>query len=436
MRRGSIRLISLESSILACSSFTSAALITFLLLSSSYAPLHGRLFPDFPLLMLLAILIGMSTAVATGKNSPGSVAMSVAVAGSIAGVLIGSGNSSPEWLALGLTFAIFWACRPRRSIKDENLVGTETSTSDRSPTPDPLAFLGIFSLSFPLGLGLLLRVLAIRAASTTRHIVDGIVQIPENWRFTTMVSDVFNPPELIPGDRLFVYGETYSLARINRRGEKLEPHLYAMGLTFIPILYLPTMLWRWSIKSTAWFYIPWVWTWRGWQTLNDEELIVWAQSYSTKVLNWAWLLLGWLSLAMVAVTLFSIEKWFSLQRSLEGGDAPTTFMGLLASLDWIELWHQPWLWFYIPSYLLTVAIFFSLDSIAKDIRHGGAPLESRAPKMRFWMHVSNVRAVLTNIGLAIALWYFLSAVGAWEQVRSLIPASDLAVRIQNSCCNV
>ena len=69
--------------------------------------------------------------------------------------------------------------------------------------------------------------------------------------------------------------------------------------------------------------------------------------------------------------------------------------------------------------MLTIVIFFALDNIAKDIRAGAAP-GSRAASMERWMWASNVRSVLTNIGLAIALWYFLDAVDAWGKTMALV----------------
>ena len=61
-----------------------------------------------------------------------------------------------------------------------------------------------------------------------------------------------------------------------------------------------------------------------------------------------------------------------------------------------------------------------LDSIAKEIRFGGAPIETRAVQMVRWKWAANLRTVFTNIGLVLALWYFLGAVGALAQIRHLI----------------
>jgi hypothetical protein len=196
---------------------------------------------------------------------------------------------------------------------------------------------------------------------------------------------------------------------------------FAIDFVAVPIFFVPAVLWRWAIKSTAWFYLPLLWAGRGWQQLEGEKLQIWAKSYSSKFINWFWLFLGGLSFAAVTVTLFSFQKWLALQQTLSETGAPTTFIGFLSTLDWLELLEQPWLWFYIPSYALTIFIFFALDSIAKEIR-AGAPSAAKTGLMQRWMWAANARAVLTNIGLAIALWYFLDAVEAWEQVKANLAA--------------
>jgi hypothetical protein len=185
------------------------------------------------------------------------------------------------------------------------------------------------------------------------------------------------------------------------------------------VFFTPAMLWRWSIKSTAWFYIPLLWVRRGWLSLEGEDLRIWAQSYSRKALNWLWLLFGGMSFAALGASLFSLEKYLAMKQATDDANAPMTFIGVLSSLNWADLLTQPWMWFYIPSYALTIYLFFALDSIAAEIRAGAAP-DSRLPQIARLKWAANARAVFTNIGLALALWYFLGAVDAWGQVQDFL----------------
>jgi hypothetical protein len=108
-----------------------------------------------------------------------------------------------------------------------------------------------------------------------------------------------------------------------------------------------------------------------------------------------------------------------MKQATDDANAPMTFIGFLSSLNWADLLTQPWMWFYIPSYALTIYLFFALDSIAAEIRAGATP-DSRLPQIARLKWAANARAAVTNIGLALALWYFLAAVGAWQQLRAFL----------------
>ncbi|ATX64604.1 hypothetical protein [Roseinatronobacter bogoriensis] len=267
--------------------------------------------------------------------------------------------------------------------------------------------------------GVWLRATATRFAATACYLWPGLRKLPTNWRFSMLVSDVWHPPELIPGDPRFTYGGlfSFSLSKVGL-SQKYFGHLVINFIASL-IFFLPAMLWRWAIKSTAWFYIPLLWVRRGWLSHEGEELRIWAESYSSKVINWLWLIFGGFSFAALAIGLFSFEKWLALKSTTAEAGAPMGVIGFLASLDWAELLTQPWLWAYIPSYALSVVIFFALDSIAAEIRAGATP-ESRAASIARWKWAANARAVLTNIGLLLALWYFLGAVDAGAQVQDFL----------------
>jgi len=267
-------------------------------------------------------------------------------------------------------------------------------------------------------IGVLVRIIAIRTIATARFLFLGLDQLPRNWRFATAISDLSEPLQLVPGVESTMFRMRFFA--LNQQGAPLwhgqlsHIIIQVMGL----IVFVPTLLWRLAIKSTAWFYLPLLWFRRGWQKLDGEELTIWAKSYSSKFQNWIWLITGGMSFAFLAATLFSVPKWIVLQQRLGEFGAPTTVLGFLYALDWSDLLDKPWLWCYIISYCLTFAIFCQLDSIAKDIRSGAKP-QTRALRMKLWMWMSNIRSFLTNAGIFIALWYFLDAVEAWSQIREI-----------------
>ena len=277
----------------------------------------------------------------------------------------------------------------------------------------------VAGIGFGIIAGIWLRATVTRFTATAHYLWPGLRQLPVNWRFSMLVSDVWHPPELIPGDPKFVYGDEISLSLKKANGSRKDFGDLFLGFIGSIIFFVPAMLWRWAIKSTAWFYIPLLWVRRGWLSHEGDDLRIWAQSYSRMAINWLWLIFGGFSFAALAIGLFSFEKWLALKSTTAEAGAPMGVIGFLASLDWAELLTQPWLWAYIPSYALTIVIFFALDSIAAEIRAGASP-ESRAASIVRWKWAANARAVLTNIGLLLALWYFLGAVDAWRQMRDFV----------------
>ncbi len=195
---------------------------------------------------------------------------------------------------------------------------------------------------------------------------------------------------------------------------------------FLLLLYIPTIPWRWTIKSTAWFYLPLLWVGRGWQNIRGRPLTEWATAYASTLLNRTGFAVAGLCLLVSAFANFLPVEYLRLSVMLETAGAPMSPLGYLMVLDWGALKTQPWQWFYLPSWVLTLVLFFLLDHHAKHIDRG-ADAKALQPTFRCLMWVGNARTVLTNIGLGIALVYFMRAVGAPQQVADLWHALLAAV---------
>lgn len=263
-------------------------------------------------------------------------------------------------------------------------------------------------------LGMWLRAIMTRSLATFSHPLAGLQAIPTNWRHLVWHSDLRDPPELVPGhdDTSF----RVLVEEFKEGGQGFNDYLLYFLIFFI--FYLPVLLWRWSIKSTAWFYLPLLWVGRGWQNIHGEELLIWAKGYSRKWLNITGVLLAAVLLFGSLVALIVPVDFFDLQKTLRDAGAPLPVIGWAFVLDWQSLATQPWQWFYLPSWVLTLTLFFLVDDHGTDIEKG-AKAELRLPALRRWMWVSNFRTALTNLGLLIALLYFLAAVDAWGQVAAL-----------------
>ena len=271
---------------------------------------------------------------------------------------------------------------------------------------------------FSIIVAMAMRALLTRFFFTVQHPLAGSQQFSSNWQKMTYCTDIMQTPELVPGHQITYFSRLISNDMVKKSPSILEnlSRIIAILIAF-SALYLPALLWRWSIKSTAWFYFPLLWVGRGWVQKQGAELVVWGQAYRKVIWNWFGLLL---TVGLITISLAPIVGWGKLvqlaaQTRAEG--APFSPFLALFVLDWHSLANQPWNWFYLPAWTLTIWLFLGLDQQGAELGVGGDPAP-RLAKLRLYMWGSNLRYVLTNIGLAISLIYVLRAMDTWEQVQT------------------
>lgn len=111
---------------------------------------------------------------------------------------------------------------------------------------------------FPaLLLGTACRAVAVRFWATLCHVHKGVPRFAKNWATLSLHTDLFTPPELIPDlpvEHRFHFN--------NFCNEALSAkHLFQttfMYITFF-LFYLPSIFYRYYLKSTAWLYFPLIW---------------------------------------------------------------------------------------------------------------------------------------------------------------------------------
>lgn len=269
-----------------------------------------------------------------------------------------------------------------------------------------------------IAIGMFAMFLVIRIGSVLTNLSAGLAAVANNWRRFILVNDPWQMPEILPGVPDTNLREVFRDWDWSSDGSTFVTYLKPISnAVLLTVLYLPTYIWRWTIKSTAWFYIPLLWLGWGWVNHKGDELIIWGKSYTTKLLNIAGLILATILLIGSLVALFIPAQYLDLQQTLAKTGAPMTPLGWAFVLDWQAFKQQPWQWFYAPSWALTLVIFFMLDSCRKEIKEGAAP-GTRAGQLRLWMWLSNTRYVLTNFGLIVALYAFLTAMGAWKDIAT------------------
>ncbi len=111
------------------------------------------------------------------------------------------------------------------------------------------------ALALPLlAIGILLRTLLIRLFATLRHPIAGLQQLPQNWRSSLWVIDPCHLPELLP--KAGTIAANFSIVGLwsNYQSSNALTKLVKIGLT--PFFYFPAMLYRWSLKASAWLWFP------------------------------------------------------------------------------------------------------------------------------------------------------------------------------------
>jgi hypothetical protein len=139
-----------------------------------------------------------------------------------------------------------------------------------SPLIDSLdAILYPISVAF----GVVLRSFCVRILATIRFIRIGFWQIPENFRNSLFVVDVYEPARLIPAYKNILTITEDIVCRIDYRhfrpfsyGRDEDPETeVSIGtlkkrkralLCIFALLFIPAQLYRFSIKSTCWLYLP------------------------------------------------------------------------------------------------------------------------------------------------------------------------------------
>ncbi len=110
-------------------------------------------------------------------------------------------------------------------------------------------------LAFPLAfvLGIWLRTVVIRFVATLRFLPSGFWEIPINFRRILFVVDMHHPAELLPGYSGDVPNTGTAILRDFETAE-LPSKLFSMAAYLVFLI--PAYLYRLSIKSTCWLYLP------------------------------------------------------------------------------------------------------------------------------------------------------------------------------------
>jgi len=210
---------------------------------------------------------------------------------------------------------------------------------------------------------IILASLVIRFAATAVHLSAGIKRMPENFRVLVLCMSPSQVPELVPG-----LNETASKYQLNyitvalaetdqsRSDGPIQFWFDKLVLaSWIVIMFLPAWLYRFTVKSTAWFWWPLAFLGGDLRFVNTPELLQWRITGSL----WART-----SILMAAGSLFLFLA-VNFSNIFDRDNPLITPLGYLLLFDW-KL--RPWQISALTASILSIAAVYWANGIGGQFR--------------------------------------------------------------------
>jgi len=193
-------------------------------------------------------------------------------------------------------------------------------------------------------------------------------------------------------------------------------------LVFSSIVWIPAQLWRWSIKSTVWFFGP-IFLLLNLGAEADPEKRKINLVRRADVLGWASFLYAVTVIGIAFISAIDLSDVISQKFSI-GDDAPFTALGWWLVIDWGQLVEHLWQWFHLPAVVLAVICFAWLNRLQsmRDAieKRGGSPdddcsLDSHPGRTIYWLQ--RLKQYFAVIAMLVGLWYFAK----WAHEKGDLP---------------
>lgn len=271
----------------------------------------------------------------------------------------------------------------------------------------PYPFVGFFPGLF---FGGWLRSVGTRFAATGCHLRAGAVALPDNWWRTLFVVDVYYPPELVPGyRRADPFNIHYLISRMRQKAKPIRLVTYSLALV---ILFLPAYLYRFSIKSTFWFYFPLIYL------VNEKKFVKNPKVVSDLIsFNRIETYRRWLLIPMVIGLVISSTT--SIKASLPPLIVSPLEYGFLIDFRALRIWQ----WLNLFSAVITICLFAYSDTFRIYVNHSpdDSSIATKVVRATYWIEIARrARSICTIAVLVIA---FIHAVLWATPAQKYIPAN-------------
>jgi len=260
----------------------------------------------------------------------------------------------------------------------------------------------IFSLVISYGILIIILLLSLLLLSsiiskiiitikmTYKYPMKSIKSIPSNWFKTILSTDIFYPLELVPDIE-----KTDSDYKLSSFFSSVSSYNKIFMIFMILIIFVPTLIYRYSIKSTAWIYLPLIWLI---EPQNKEDLNTRLKIESKNFI--AYLMFFYSIIIVFIFTLlpliFPHTAWGVYLQTLA---IPPTLKTIFFAYEF-NLWHLT----RFLSALITIMFMFSFTKIL--IRRETNPNYGDTWGARL-LSLRDFRSVLTLITLGFTAYHIL-----------------------------
>ena len=261
-----------------------------------------------------------------------------------------------------------------------------------------------------LGIGVWIRSLSIRIIAVSTTFMKGLKSVPINWKRSLWTEDLTLTPELIPEVPVDPGFRIENLLKGLIAPKDLLD--FSISIVTLPIFYLSPLIWRFSLKSTVWFYAPIFLMSKPSDLAKSDDRLRFFTRGPTLWEIWK-MCFAVIGITVAVISLIDIFVAFEFWRGLSN-EAPLSPIGWLLVMDWERFLNQPWQWFSLPATFLTVFLYLWVNQIRvhrkADIELGQDPelhnsAENHPGITIYWL--DRLRNVLVVVSLVIGLWYFV-----------------------------
>ena len=265
----------------------------------------------------------------------------------------------------------------------------------------------LVTLPASYGAGIIVRAGFIRFWATLRHFFIGIPRFAKNWSHLALETDFFSPPELIPGLSVNHSLNFKNLVKTTPTETSYDT-IQTVLLGFI--IYTPSLIYRYYIKSTAWLYLPLVWLVHIPSTYRKARTgpLIWHSNQQRTHIEQFSICIAVLVLVYYVVGIFNLPMYENVKNTTQEMGLTLTYWHLIAGLDFSKIDRFYWLPF-VNAICLIINFFWSNiieTRISNREKHNPPQMDYTPPQLEIWMlrKIESARKYLTVAWILIGIY--------------------------------